>query len=1386
MNIERTKPCAPVRRAAGRCRVSCALRLTCALVLSLIVVPAASAQSNQNGPRPGKNDPVRNPILFPAHGAGTFAPGNNQIKLQAWRSDAGLSLSETFSYSQPADADQIVAAAGRIWSPRNEQVVYARRYLGGSQLHVVFLNAPPTNKATHIFNDLAPRLQNSADFMDIAAGDLDKLPDGAGNNHDEIVVAYASPGANNQMTVNVAVLDYTAPASSPPAPVAVSTATASHTINGNNFLVTTPTAGILPVDNVLGVGVGDFDGDGRKEIAAVHIENSKKMWITMFRYTNDGGGNRSLKEVSSVSQDAASSWAATVDVAVGDFDGKGKDELLTGVAEWSAGTGGFNSGVGFNVWQADGNLNMTRKGSRGNLSGPGGRLDDYDARPRVQISAGLFKYDPQQGFDINRRQFVTAYLTGNGLSRRLLLSTYQISDDLSTISPINSVVWNAAAEPVNHQRFSVAAGAYPGNTSGNPPPLWAIAVGAWAGSGDYWLATLNGDLVTATRTLLSNAAVNRAARFPVVPFDLDGKSVYLGAPVHLTADDMITTDYVIQEPPKHAFYDNRPTIGGQPNPNFGKVVNVSRDDDFHVELIDEKKTTLSSKSTDTSAMSVGTSASLTAKETLKAGVAGIGVSFSAEASAKVGYDFGQNKKSYNSNYSERTLSYGGQTNREDYLAGRLQLFDIWRYRIYGVAGATGEPPAEGAGNAFYDLVLPGPALNFQGGASSFDWYQPTHENGNVLSYARPTNNFFTPADLGSYRLPCDDRPDAACAPCDRTSDKACGLYGTRIVREPLIPASRQAWTGNQTFVSLNFTNTATSGRERSTDKTLSENADVKVSVGAKANSLGASVSVEGTFEVEQHGKFSWGHAVTAENASTSGTGITLRTSQGNANQGYPFFPAFYSTADGTIKAAYAVDVLGGSAAQRQFWAALYGGKPDPALNLPGRFQPDGSGSKQQWQPNPLLSRKALRGFFLRHPDPNPVTGEYGYLAEAPLVGDKVRLEARVYNYSTGQAAENLKARFQIVRLDENTYAEVDPRTNRPLADPYLQLDPSLRTTIGKTIVGTMNPLDLKTASIVWDSGLVPPPGAGTMPAGASQSYRVYVVLDPDDEIDEIYDAERPGTFDPGQNNEGYSDIVVMRPAGTPADAGTAQSLDMHLRPDSFAGLDVATRDGNQPEYKTGQVRAFLNRPLRLRVRAHSDLNDREITPMLVYDGDPNGGGEIIAGKFVRGGDPIDGTPVFFEWTPRSAGRHKLYAVLVEESDDSQPGNNTATLEVEVVPGDVTPPRLEVTLTPNRLWPPNNEFVLVNAVVSADDGDGGDPNPQIRLEAITSNEDNDAAPDVEGADFGTDDRSFSLRAKRGGAHPQAERVYTVVYSATDWGGNKTFATAQVIVPRHVRR
>ncbi len=112
--------------------------------------------------------------------------------------------------------------------------------------------------------------------------------------------------------------------------------------------------------------------------------------------------------------------------------------------------------------------------------------------------------------------------------------------------------------------------------------------------------------------------------------------------------------------------------------------------------------------------------------------------------------------------------------------------------------------------------------------------------------------------------------------------------------------------------------------------------------------------------------------------------------------------------------------------------------------------------------------------------------------------------------------------------------------------------------------------------------------------------------------------------------------------------------------------------------------------------------------------------------------------------------------------------------------DTTPPSISVTLTPAIIWPPNHKMTTVTAHVQV--SDDRDPNPQVRLVSITSNEGD--ASDVADAAFGTDDREFSVRADRTGQQKQG-RVYTVKYSATDASGNVAYATATVTIPHDQR-
>jgi hypothetical protein len=137
-------------------------------------------------------------------------------------------------------------------------------------------------------------------------------------------------------------------------------------------------------------------------------------------------------------------------------------------------------------------------------------------------------------------------------------------------------------------------------------------------------------------------------------------------------------------------------------------------------------------------------------------------------------------------------------------------------------------------------------------------------------------------------------------------------------------------------------------------------------------------------------------------------------------------------------------------------------------------------------------------------------------------------------------------------------------------------------------------------------------------------------------------------------------------------------------------------------------------------------------------------------------------------------------VTFTATDDSS-NSSMCSSNVSVV--DTTPPVIQVTVTPDVLWPPNHRLVDITASVTV--ADICDPAPTFVLTSITSNEpdngtgDGDTAGDIRGAALGTPDLSFRLRAERSGKGDG--RVYTIVYTASDASGNTATGTAQVRVP-----
>ncbi len=112
----------------------------------------------------------------------------------------------------------------------------------------------------------------------------------------------------------------------------------------------------------------------------------------------------------------------------------------------------------------------------------------------------------------------------------------------------------------------------------------------------------------------------------------------------------------------------------------------------------------------------------------------------------------------------------------------------------------------------------------------------------------------------------------------------------------------------------------------------------------------------------------------------------------------------------------------------------------------------------------------------------------------------------------------------------------------------------------------------------------------------------------------------------------------------------------------------------------------------------------------------------------------------------------------------------------VIVGVCMPPTLNVTVTPDELWSPNNKYVTVQASFGATSDV-----VSIDLLSITSNEPDDTIGNGRFINdiLIIDNDTFNLRAERMGTG--TGRIYTITYTATNGCGATTTASATVTVP-----
>jgi hypothetical protein len=233
---------------------------------------------------------------------------------------------------------------------------------------------------------------------------------------------------------------------------------------------------------------------------------------------------------------------------------------------------------------------------------------------------------------------------------------------------------------------------------------------------------------------------------------------------------------------------------------------------------------------------------------------------------------------------------------------------------------------------------------------------------------------------------------------------------------------------------------------------------------------------------------------------------------------------------------------------------------------------------------------------------------------------------------------------------------------------------------------------MKTASFNWTTtGFGPASGRGLA------RYRIYVVLDPRNTINEIYERERAGVINPGQNNEGWGSITIAArpPATAPLAALTADhaiavettlaDAETLTEPRPLVPARVLTTAQETPaqveaieamDARTGTltdrlVVAYRGEPLQVRVHVTSTQSDPSNHHLLVFAADARQSRqpEIIAGKVMQGIDAEEGAYVWFEWTPITMQNIELQAVLMEQLHTTSPARDWETLTVRVVEHD---------------------------------------------------------------------------------------------------------------------
>jgi len=236
----------------------------------------------------------------------------------------------------------------------------------------------------------------------------------------------------------------------------------------------------------------------------------------------------------------------------------------------------------------------------------------------------------------------------------------------------------------------------------------------------------------------------------LVPGDFQGRSLRLGAPTIVKVTGQIQPDLVLAMPPMHVDYippldtnlaQEQPASAQCDVTNTSKpcVVNVSVLPDFASKTVDAFATQFKFDTSSTSAakQSSTTSWGISVQESV-----GASFSFADGEENASGSIKNTTKRAHDETVKKTYGTYTGQSNGLDITTGfadHLLLtkkdMNVYYYPVLGCDSNGTNCTKDGTtAHTYVEFSVPDQVRYYNADGTNYDWYQPVHERGNVLSY----------------------------------------------------------------------------------------------------------------------------------------------------------------------------------------------------------------------------------------------------------------------------------------------------------------------------------------------------------------------------------------------------------------------------------------------------------------------------------------------------------------------------------------------------------------------------------------------------------------------------------------------------------------------------